>query len=308
MEKKVFFGKNQVYASLRWIVFSLVVFYFGERLIESWHQQKAVLKDIDMAGFFFSMMILSFGFFLLPLASGQTAAVFSQKISLLKSCQGYFYAQTGKYLPGGIWTYVGRVYLFNQQGLKKGMALSITMLELLLLTVSGFISFLASLPFWRHPPDFTADLLLSGLGFSIFIFFLAFVYEKKRPSSAFKTLQSSVKANLKAISFIFLLYLCFWALVGLGFYLMADAMLSIPVKMLLVLWGLYPLVWIFGKAVFFVPAGIGVREGALVYFLNYYMLPDQSVWVSVISRFWWVLAELFCLVVVFTWSALCRNK
>lgn len=289
-------------------VVSLILFYLGRKFAEGWSVPQASLRDINVADFIFSILILSLALALLPLASKMTAEILNRKISFSKSYQAYFYSQLGKYVPGGVWSYVGRVYLLNQQGVEKQIALLITLLEVFFLSLSGVVCFLLSAFFWKTIPHFIIGLLWVGLVIVLSLLFSPFVLRKIGSYVGGTVDLTDFRNKSKEVSLLLLVYTCFWGMVGIAFYQMIEAVIPIPFKMVLVLWGLYPLAWIVASFVFFIPAGIGVREGALVYLLNFYLPPHQSIGISLVSRIWWILAELFCSVLVLTWGLFHREK
>ncbi len=285
-----------------------VIVYFGQKLSDGWAENQAVLSHFDGIVFLFAMLILALTFPLLPVASKLTAELFHVDLSMKKSFQSYFYSQAGKYLPGGIWAYVGRVYLFHKAGINKRSAFAITLMETLFLCLSASFCFLISAYFWRQLPGFVWMLGLAAF----FSFALCAMFP------FFKNLSSPVLSRLglhfdlafkpKKLGLILMIYVCFWEGLGLGFYYLTTAMTQVSPNMALILSGIYPLAWMMGKLVFFMPAGIGVREGALVYLLGFFLSTNQAIWISVVSRFWWIAAEALCLVSVLVWSFFSQSK
>ena len=93
----------------------IVIVYFSQELSKGWAENQDALSHFDGALFLLAMLILSMTFPLLPVASKLTAELFHINLSMNLSFRSYFYSPAGKYLPGGIWAYVGRVYLFQQE-------------------------------------------------------------------------------------------------------------------------------------------------------------------------------------------------
>jgi hypothetical protein len=303
--------KDYLKKSWPWIqtlLIFIVVGYFGQKLSQGWVEHRAVLSHFDGGFFLLAMLVLAMAFPLLPVASKLTAGLFKVDLSMKTSFQNYFYSQAGKYLPGGIWSYLGRVYLFHKEGISKRLAFSITLLELLFLCVSGAFCFLISVYFWKQVPDFL--LMLSILAFFAASLCALFPFYQNMPSKILNRLglHTGLSFRPKKFGFILVIYVFFWELVGLGFYYLTLALGPSPSNMILLFAGIYPLAWMMGKLIFFMPAGIGVRESALVYLLGFFLSTSQSLWVSVVSRIWWIAAEVLCATMVLAWSQLSRNK
>jgi len=293
---------------LRGLVFILAALYLGQKLIEGWSEKKMVFGHFNSKLFIFSTIILSLAFPLLPITSKMTAELFHVNLPMKVSFQSYFYSQIGKYLPGGIWSYVARVYFFHKEGINKREAFYITILELIFLCISGFFCFLISFYFWKKIPDIS--LILSSITFLLVTLCAFSPYFYKIIPAVLRRFgfRFDLKCTPKKIGLILIIYICFWEMVGVGFYFLIISITPFSWEMILVFGGVYPLAWIMGRLIFFMPAGIGIREGALVYLLSFFLAPTQAVWISLVSRLWWVVAELFCALIVLTYGLLSRAK
>ncbi len=293
---------------LQALLILIAIVYFAQKLSQGWDENLAILSHFDGALFLLALLILALAFPLLTVASKLSAELFQVNLSMRLSFQSYFYSQAGKYLPGGIWAYVGRVYLFNKQGINKKTAFSMTLMEVLFLCVSGLFCFLMSAYFWQQRPDFILRLsIIAFIAFTLCTLFPFFSPFSSKLLSRFG-FQFNLTFQPKKLALILLIYICFWQLVGLGFYVLMSALTQVSTNMIFILAGIYPLAWIMGKLVFFMPAGIGVREGALLYLLVFFLNANQALWVSVVSRLWWIVAEALCVGLVFGWSLLSERK
>lgn len=285
----------------------ITIAIFGQMLFESWVENQALLNQFDHSLFLFATLVLSLSFSLLPLASKLTGTLFHVDLSMKKSFQSYFYSQAGKYLPGGIWAYIGRAYLFHKAGISKKTAFSITLMETLFLCISGAFCFLISVYFWKQIPGFILWLAVAVFFTFSFCALFPFLTSLSTPVLSRLGLKFDLSFQAKKLGLILFIYICFWEGLGFGFYYLTMATNPVSTNMVLILAGIYPLAWIMGKLVFFMPAGIGVREGALVYLLGFFLTSNQAIWLSVISRFWWIAAEALCMTMVFAWSFFLKN-
>ena len=55
--------------------------------------------------------------------------------------------------------------------------------------------------------------------------------------------------------------------------------------------GIFALAWLAGFLVFIAPAGIGFREASLALLLGAWLDSGQAVFLTVLARLWWTLAE-----------------
>ena len=85
---------------------------------------------------------LTLAFGLRPLASQQALLGLGYSIGYRAVYAGHFTAQLAKYLPGGVWVVPGRVIVFRKYGVNVISSSVGTIVELLMLLVSGVVVFL----------------------------------------------------------------------------------------------------------------------------------------------------------------------
>jgi len=126
----------------------LVIFYFlWKTLYQNWSQIDFKQLHFNVPLLIVSMFFLS-GFYLM-FAFGWKLILKELGVSLpfLKGLKIIFYSQLGKYLPGKIWTFAGRVYFCQKIGIYPSKAFISMALEMALTTISGILIFLVSLLF-----------------------------------------------------------------------------------------------------------------------------------------------------------------
>jgi len=113
-------------------------------------------------------------------------------------------------------------------------------------------------------------------------------------------LKKFISLNFLEISLCLLLYLGIWLLQGSGFFLLSSSFLpSHTVKIWGKIVGYYSLSWLGGFAVFFLPAGLGVRETGLFFLLKKIMPEENAILLPFIVRLWNTSGELiFSLAVI----------
>jgi hypothetical protein len=87
-----------------------------------------------------------------------------------------------------------------------------------------------------------------------------------------------------------------WALFALAFSALGQAILPTPLTMeqLLALMGAFLVSWNIGVFVFFLPAGLGVREVTIVVLLGSLFPPGWPATLALVSRIWVLVGELVC--------------
>lgn len=223
--------------------------------------------------------------------------VFHPDLQLKQGLLIYLLSQFAKYVPGGIWNYVGRVYLCYKWDIPYSLSSYSLVLEVIFVVFSGALLSLISYGLIPIPISIGKYLRPQYLLLAILLIILIYRYRnaimKCLPERIRKSIQSLVRYKLKPSMFIRLTVLYFfnWILLVLAFYVFIKSLYFVKWGILPVLSVVYPVSWIAGF-LSPTPGGIGVREGFLAYFLGMYLPQKEALAFSLASRIWMILAEV----------------
>ena len=200
------------------------------------------------------------------------------KISFFTAFKIWMQSNIGKYLPGNIFQYVGRLTLSHQAGIKSGPAILGIISEVLLLVVaaillaaplylSGNISFTTIFP---RPPPFPHSYLLVGIAIATLGLFIYLISKRNvLLASANPYRFTEVKSNIKLVLSISTIPLIFYSLSfatsGLAAQLIitncwqSSSTIATPILI-----SAYAVSFMIGFIMPGAPGGLGVREFALV--------------------------------------------
>ena len=281
----------------------------------SWHVQWGLL----IAGFaLFVAQELSFAFIwrgiLLRMGS---------RLDLLSSQRIYLGAEFVRYIPGNVWHIITRVLWAEQRGVPKSTGFASMVVELATKLASGALVFALSLFFWSNlsaigaglPASSSAHSLVSGVSAPDFIaagaIFTVLVLVGLQPRLLRAGLNFAMrKMGRDPVSFtltyrdilvIALYWGLSWLVVGAGFYLLIQSLVSTPVPLaaLPIAIGIYALGWDIGFVSFITPSGLGFREVAIAILLTA-SLPgivsaDIAIVIALLARLLSTGAELLCI-------------
>jgi len=301
---------------LRNVILFLIIIFLVRYLIENWN--KIAQFDYEFDWLYLSLSFLSlFGaLFFLPLALGNIVELVKYKISLKKMCMVLFYSQIAKYLPGGIWGYVGRLYLYKKEGMSSRDASTCVFLETLLVFLSGIFVFFMSIWFLDRIPsiEWIPDNYITEIGIFVLIILLLLIHPRilnllwglipAKISKDELQFDYSYFSLLKPALFL----VFFWLGIGGGFWLLIRSFFYIDFRLLPMMVGAYILAWIVGFLAFFTPGGLGAREAVLVLSLNMYLPVYISAMMAIASRIWWIMGELIWVLFSFAWNKFERVK
>jgi glycosyltransferase involved in cell wall biosynthesis/uncharacterized membrane protein YbhN (UPF0104 family) len=235
------------------------------------------------------------------------------KISFVDNLRIWMFPSLGKYVPGKIWQYVGRVYLLSEQGLNKGQGSLVVLLDALFtLSIGAFVSLLTiftfKLPIMHGLEWVLFAVILLPVGVTLLfankrfmdlaMSFLGKITKKKYDLATyrFSTIWLTVLAFVTFTQFI---------IAGLSLYFIAASLFDVSFSLMPVFVCAYAASWILGYVSLFAPGGLGVQEISMAGILAIVIPFPVASLTAILFRFALTLAEVIVLGIVFMLS---KNK
>jgi len=220
------------------------------------------------------------------------------------------YSNFGKYVPGKVFGYAMLMYSYVKANQSKILVSFSIFLELLASVLASALIFLISL-FFIDKPDlqkYRIITLVILLVFSIMIHPKIFNYFSGWLLKIAK--QEPVKWAMSYSQLIKLisLYVINFLLFGVAFILFIKSIYNISFYNFLFITGTTAAAGLIGLFAVFVPAGLGVREGVLVFTLSYVMPPAFAGIIALTSRLWITFAEIVLFGLIYTFSKIWRRE
>lgn len=296
-------NKKTILKIISYLFILAIFFFFGKNLVDNWQK----VKDFEFS-FSYGYLLLSFFFFSLTLVTYSfiwnrllrkvdSRAIISDTKALRMFMSSWF----GRYLPGKVWMFAGRVYLGAKEGIPKSSLLVSVLFEIGLSATAGFLwgLFLVSLAFGFTLGNYYFLLLLliaAGLigthpriFYPAFNFGLKIIKKPSIPKEEFLNYPTIIK-------FIFT-YFTTMIFDGLGFFFLVNAVAHLPLYDMIGVMGAFNLASVLGMAAIFAPGGLGVREGFLIMFLKFYFPITIAILLSIIARLVVALVEVLVFVI-----------
>jgi len=275
-------------------IFGLLI----RQLVLDWHNvPEGFFSSVRYPLLLASLAALAPALLLVSLRWSLTLWAMGTPIGWWSSVQIWFLSQAGRYLPGGIWTYVSRYWLGRSVMAQEALVTSMV-LETGLRVVSEVLVFLVSIPLWTggHRIGAEATLLLIAAA----ILGLALVHPRVldwlvRTRLALRLgIKPMDLSNLRYGTVLVLLsyYMLTVFLVGAAFYLLVAALYPVGLTQLVPLAGSLSLSVVLGFLMPLAPNGWGVREGVLAFLLSQMMPPSVAIVVAAAARIWLGLGEV----------------
>ena len=218
----------------------------------------------------------------------------TQKFRLIHAVIAHFISQIGKYLPGNVAHQFGRVYLAKRYGLNTGVAISAAVLELIwviavTLVLGGITLWSLRLDISEFGPGEVDPSMIAG-AVAVLMFGL-WVGSKLLPILGnwwvSKIEKDSVEFQCPSFApqaFSAVLYCANFFIQGMVMLLILKSMLNVDGVSLFIMAGGYALAWIIGFITPGAPAGLGVREVALIFILSPELGSENAVMLAAITR------------------------
>lgn len=287
------------------LLLGLVVFFWGRALLNNWAALQNYDWEVRGLPLAASLAVLLAHLVLMALIWWWSLRFFGQPARPRAAVGVWLMAQIARYLPGGVWDTVGRVYLGGQAGLSRTRTGLSVVVEMVTQAVAAALVFLVSLLFW---PDLAYQSALAGLQaqmdrwawavVGLILLALVTLYPPllgRLLNLGMRLLgRPAVQLPLRYRDVLALTGCHFVArsIVGAGFYLFCTALYPLPVALLPVTAGIFAVAWLIGFVIVFVPLGLGVREGIITALLAAFVpLPVATV-IALAFRVWISLRDL----------------
>lgn len=274
----------------------LIIFLFlGKELWKNWRQIPLEQISFNYWLIIFSYICMFVSFAVYAGVWKVVLAAYGAKLSVLRSFQILATSQLGKYLPGKVWFTVGRMYLARQFEIPERVSITSVVLEIILMVISGLMIALLTVaaPWAQNFPVKHSLLALAIIVCGLIVTYPG-IFNRLVGLATRVLKRESVQMNLTygGIVVLLLLYSVHWFWQGMGFFLLIRSFYEIEIAMWPLMWGLYAAAWIIGFVSFLTPAGIGVREGVMTFFLSFYMPLSIAIIVALLARVWSTVADV----------------
>lgn len=275
-------SRNIVIRILQVAAIALIGMYFIN-MYKSVSALKVSFSYDNIQSLFLSVGFISLGFSLLPIPTLVLLRSVGKRVSFIGSMKLFFFSQVGKYVPGKVWVAVGRVLMYSKLGVRRGSAVFILALELVLMVG---IALLLPGRMISHYLTVRPGLLVILL---CCVLILLFLVARKRHISASKIREYMAIFSIPVI-IVCICFTLFWVVLGLAFQHLILYFTRINI-------GFYPAMqifsasWVAGFLAFFMPVGLGVREVFMTELLIPLIGNENALMIAIVSRIWWTLVE-----------------
>lgn len=209
----------------------------------------------------------------------------------------YFWgiSELKRYVPGNIWSFVGRSVLFTNIGMTKKELFTAFLLEGEALTIASFVLSLFAVSFTTEQILFfpaLSFLIYSG----IFLSTVAFVFQKELLEPLTRKIPY-IHHAISPFTWKSHLSLLFWNLLSftffaLGYYFSISSIIILPFTKIVQISSFFVMAYVIGYLSFLTPSGLGVREGTIALGLVSFATKQLAGYAALLSRVVLIFSEL----------------
>jgi hypothetical protein len=254
----------------------------------------------DISNLIVSFALLTLVFFFLVTGWYFILRTLDIKLPVLAVSRIWIVSQFGKYIPGHIWQFVGRITFLAEKGVSKKRALLSIHLESASSILAATLTLLVSLTLSSVRPDEIGIPLIAAA-----IFLCLTLLHPKLLESALNIFFTILKKDKVTVDFSFknmllitAYYIAAWFVLSLSFFFLINSLYDIGFASFFDVAFAFTASYVAGYLAIFAPGGIGVREGFLILFLGRVVPEFIAPVVSILSRIWFIIGELLSLVIV----------
>ncbi len=281
-------------ATAKYLVPLVIGFFIARVIHRNWQQVREAEWVFDPVWLLLSLVLTAFWFLLRPWTWQLILARFGYSIPYHASYQIVRRADLSRYVPGGIWQYVSRVYLAGQWGVAAPACLAATFVEIVILLLAAVFPALWSLDQALPVLDAPYQVLLvvgpllalGALHPRVLNFWAGFLARRlKQP-------YTELRIRWLTLVGLWLLYLLIWLSYGLSAGFFIRGILRVPGEWVPLFSSNYILAWLVGMVTMVAPAGMGIRDGVFGLLLRGHLAIGAGLTAAVALRLWTTLVEL----------------
>lgn len=211
-----------------------------------------------------------------------------------------------RYIPGNIWSFLGKTILFSAKNIPTPDILGLMFWESILLTLGALLASLSGLRFvllMLLPHNKTVDFLTWFIFSLCALVTLFIIYLKKAnnilPSMRIKKFFHTYFFDPPNNSKFILISLTAYFFFGFGYFLTAASIINFDIRDIWKWIGFFNLVYLLGYLSLITPTGLGVREALITLGLSKITTLSLSGFVSIFTRVVLILAEIIFLTIFF---------
>ncbi|MBN2857877.1 MAG: flippase-like domain-containing protein [Candidatus Delongbacteria bacterium] len=261
---------------LKTILFLTVIWFLYKSISANFDKIKEInYSNYDPKYMFFSVITLFVSLVYPVFVWKYLIRSMGEKINTLSALRIWFISNLGRYIPGKVFQVAGLVYLTGGEGISRSKAVQSVLYSQITANGLGLFMGLGLLSLNSGEGSFPNHFHIILILIAVFIMIIWFPALFMRSSNFMlkrmkkETIEQSV--SQKSYMIYLILQIINWLLMSLAFLFLISSYTNISLVKEPALMFILPLSWTIGLLAVFAPGGVGVREGAMSYWLSLFI-------------------------------------
>ena len=231
-------------------------------------------------------------------------AWWGQRLAYRDAARIWFLTNLSRFVPGAIWQFAGMSAMAIAHGVSAVAATGAVLLQQVVLLGTGVVLTLALAPRLLLPPSFPVSPIVASMSAAVGAAALTVLLPLLMPalgrftSRAFRRPLPWPAPPPRQFAAYVVALIAPWLAYGVAFWLFGRAFLGEAAPGLMLAMSAFIASYVAGILVVVAPAGLGVREAALVAALSPTLGGERALFLAVASRLWLVVLEIITALVV----------
>ncbi len=280
---------------LGWPISIVAIFFIVKTILPNLSEVGTQFQNLNYIFIFYALCCFTGFYFLRGGLWYRLIKIYDADIALSHSVLFWGFSELKRYVPGNIWSFLARGAHFSDKGITQKEIAKLLLIEMGLFVVGALLISILSLPFISKYlfPDF-GNFWLGIVYISALIGFVVYLFNHK--------IHKLWEKFSVAENFIHLLIVCTYLLFfGMGAYFAISSFTFLNPQLFFQLAGFFVLSFLIGTLSFITPAGLGVREGIIVFGLSKIISSSAAGFASLLARFFLIISEIIFLGLAFLW-------
>ncbi len=282
-------------------------FFVGKVLFDNLELIREYEWDPNLSLLMLSYILLTAGYFLDALGWHFILWALGVHQPLIQDTKIWLISHLGRFLPGYVWQFVGRIAFLSEQGISKKRGLLSIYLESASLVLSAILTALISMLLSTEEFNgLSLPLILTAMvGCVVIMHPKVLELALNILFTIFKKEKVQVEYSFRRILLIILYYIAFWFFLSFAFFLFVSSLYKVEPSLFFNVTIAFTTSWVIGFITILAPGGLGAREGSLMLFLQQALPKFIAPVIAISARVWAITGELTALMIV---MVLCKKE
>jgi uncharacterized membrane protein YbhN (UPF0104 family) len=259
---------------------------------------------LDWPGLLGASALVLAAFALMVLTWSASLRWWNATLPFLSALRVWSLSNLARFIPGAVWQFAGLAALAADEGVSPLAATGAVLLQQIVLLATGFVVAVMLAPGWIEPltgglsPTMTASIAVAALAALCVVIPATMPALGRGLGRMVKRQFAWPRPTVPAFAGYTIILVIPWLIYSIAFWLFCRSLLGSSAPSLLTAGGAFVASYVAGIVAVFAPAGIAVREAALVALLAPILDSRVALMLALGSRLWMIALEILMAAVI----------